>query len=204
MVRKRVEVVGFPIARGRRIRKNAGGVHTGVIQNDYRPRGVPLAAGFFRLMEDVTSASGAFWARRTDRLDSTDGEWTQVYNWDNILEGAVAGYHGLFISIDGEWVIDGGACVPDPCVHSGTLTVGDPPDGTVDVEYEGHTLTTITSVTGLSASGLPDGLSMDSSGEITGTPTEAGTFYVEITGVSGDDDCDVTRVMVLTVLPAEE
>lgn len=161
------------------------------------------APKFFTLMEDVTSPDGAFYARPTNRLDDAPGDPQLVYNWDGILNGAVAGYHGLYLFVNGEWVIDGGACVPDPCAHTGVLTVGSPPDGTVDVEYAGHTLTTITDVTSLSADGLPDGLTMNGSGEISGTPTEAGTFYVVVTGVSGDDDCDVTRVMVLTVNEAE-
>lgn len=159
---------------------------------------LPLSAGqaFFRLMEDVTSSNGAFWARRTNRADDELGEWTQVWNWDGILDGAVAGYRGLYALVSGEWVIDSGACVPTPCEHEGEIIVGTPPLGTVDTEYAGHTVTAA-SVTSLAASGLPSGLTMNSSGVISGTPTVAGIFYVTITGVS--NSCDLTRVMVLTI-----
>lgn len=198
---KKPKVVGFTPERGRRVRKNAGGVHTGIIQQDTRPRTVQIGAAFFRLMEDVTSPTGVFWARRTNRLNSTLGAWTQVYNWDGLLNGAVAGYHALYLRVDGEWVIGSGDCIPQPCEHEGAIVVGDPPDGTVDVEYAGHTVS-ITSVTDLAASGLPAGLTMDTAGEITGTPTEAGTFYVTVTGLSGVDDCELTRIMVITIAEA--
>lgn len=149
---------------------------------------------FFRMMEDVTG-NGPFWARRTNRADSSLSDWQQVYNWDGILTGAQAGYHALFKRVDNEWVIGDGDCF-DACTHDGSITVGTPPDGTVDSEYAGHTVTN-TGVTSLSASGLPAGLSMNGSGVISGTPTEAGTFYVVITGTDGD--CTLTRVMPLTV-----
>lgn len=176
-----------------------------------RPKSVakiftPPAPRFFRLMEDITSSDGPFWARRTNLPDDSLGAWTQVYNWDGILgtgtsDGAVAGYRGLFALVDGVWVIIAGSCVPEPCQHEGAIVVGDPPDGTVDAEYAGHTVS-ITGVTSLAASGLPAGLSMDSAGEITGTPTEAGTFYVTITGLSGAENCVLTRIMVLTIAEA--
>lgn len=165
------------------------------------PKGDDGNSAFFRLMEDVTSSDGAFWARRTNRLNTELGAWTQVYNWDDILGGAVAGYHALYNRVSGEWVIAAGACIPAPCEHEGAIIVGEPPEGTVEVGYPGHTLS-VTSVTDLTANGLPDGMTMDTAGEITGTPTEAGTFYVTITGLSGVDNCELTRIMVLTIAEA--
>lgn len=153
---------------------------------------------YFRLMEDVTQPLGKVWARRTNLADDTLSEWRQVYNWDGILDGAVAGYRGLFLRVEGEWVIGPGACVPPPCDHDSTIAVGDPPDGIVGDPYT-HSLT-IEFIENLEATGLPPGLTLSGSGGITGTPTEAGTFYATVTADSDTTPvCTLTRIVAITI-----
>jgi hypothetical protein len=207
MVARKPRVVGFTPERGRRIRKQAGGVHTSIVSQDTRPRGSSSGLRFYRLMEDV-SGNGLFYAKLTDVSNTTpasDATWTQVRNWDTLLNGALAGSRYLFGQVDGEWVVVQGNCVTG-CTHAGTLTVGTAPDGEVGTEYAGHTIT-ISGVSSVSATGLPPGLSY-SAGEITGTPTEAGTFHITITGtaaaVPGPGNCTLTRVLVIVITPEPE
>jgi hypothetical protein len=59
-----------------------------------------------------------------------------------------------------------------------TIECGDPPDGAVGTPYD-HTLPTThggTFTVAITGGALPDGLTMSSSGEITGTPALAGDF----------------------------
>lgn len=73
------------------------------------------------------------------------------------------------------YVWDGFQCVPDDCVVQTTEL----PDGDVGVAYmenlaaEGHLMQFAWSLQGGS---LPDGLTLNEDGMITGTPTVAGTF----------------------------
>ena len=159
---------------------------------------------YFKLLEDVTG-TGAFWAERSNRAGDSLGGHIQVYNWAGLLNGALVGYRGQFSRIGGTWDFTQGPCVV-PCESNGSITVGDPPDGEVNSPYPGHTVTSSGLTTGLSAGGLPDGLTMDSSGSITGTPTEHGKFFVTVTGsadrIPPPGVCTLTRIMVITV--AEE
>ena len=155
----------------------------------------PVSSGlkFFELAEDATS--GAVFAYTTNRTNSTTGtQLNTVYNWEGLLDGARAGYVGLFGRVAGEWVFVQGPCIT-PCTPPGSLTYGTPPAGTVGTPYT-HTVTG-TSITGtISITGLPPGLS-NSDGEITGTPTTAGTYYPIVSAVSGS--CTITRAITITI-----
>ena len=66
----------------------------------------------------------------------------------------------------------------DTSIHAPVITTASPPDGTVGTAYT-QTLTALgdTPITWTLASGdLPDGLTLSSSGTISGTPTTAGAF----------------------------
>lgn len=155
----------------------------------------PVSSGlqYFRLAEDAKP--GATYAYTTNRADDDPGtELITVYNWAGLIDDAQAGYHALFGRVDGEWVFVQGPCIT-PCVHTGSLNLGSPPDGTVGEEYGGHTVTG-TNVTGISISGLPPGLSA-TGGAISGTPTAAGTFIAIVTATAGD--CTLTQSMPITI-----
>lgn len=115
---------------------------------------------------------------------------------------AKAGYKGQWKSIDGQRVFDFGPCI-DGCQTSSSISPGSPPDGEVGTAYT-HTV----SVSGLNEDGvsspnLPPGLTINSStGEITGTPTTAGTYFVVFTADSNDDPaCPLTRMTKITIAP---
>lgn len=171
-----------------------------VIGNAEPPRAVLLpkrsegggGSKFFRLAED--GKPGAIYAFETNRADDDPSdELVQVYNWAGLIDDAQAGYHALFVWVDGEWVFAQGPCIT-PCTHTGSLNVGTPPDGIVGDPYE-HTVTG-TNVTNISIAGLPPGLSADG-GAITGTPTEAGTTLVTVTATAGD--CTLTEIIPITI-----
>jgi hypothetical protein len=81
------------------------------------------------------------------------------------------------------------------------------PDGTVDVPYSSVTF----SATGgdgtyswSASAALPAGLSLSTSGVLSGTPTAAGTFtvYALVADHSGDQ-ATVVRTLVISPLPAD-
>lgn len=82
------------------------------------------------------------------------------------------------------------------------VTSGNPPDGVEDDLYAGYTITANSGATLFSATGLPDGLSVNpATGEISGTPTESGTFNVILTA-NNPLFVEVSKSVTLTVAAA--
>lgn len=148
---------------------------------------------FYELMEDAGAA--AIYARQTDRLNNaTETRVDVVYNWEGLLDDAQAGYVGLFGRVAGEWVFVQGPCIV-ACATEGSLSAGSPPTGTVGAAYS-HTVTGSGLASAISVTGLPPGLSA-SGGAISGTPTEAGTYYAVATATA--DSCTLTKVVPITI-----
>ena len=179
----------------------------------HRPGGGGGGHAYFKLMEDV-SGSGVVEAlgKRCDRDGTNErGNPVTVASWKGLLDGAQAGYWAQFCMVDGNWDFQQGDCITK-CESGGSITPGTPVGGEVGTAYPGHTVTSAGLDAGtLAASGLPAGLTMDTSGSVSGTPTEAGTFYVSLSGtadktgpgtVTGGAKCTVTKVMIITIAEA--
>ena len=162
----------------------------------YGRRGGGGGLKYFKLREDCTG-NGAFWAQLSDRNGSDGGGYYQVYNWLGLITDAQAGYVAQYSKINGTWDFTQGPCIT-PCETTGTLSVGSPPDGTVDTPYT-HSVTGTNLDSAISIGGLPPGLSA-SGGDISGTPTTAGTYYGTATATA--DSCTLTRVFVITIASA--
>ena len=164
-------------------------------------RSNPVIHRFFELIEDVDSTDPDLpvWVKRVRRGESTELAIVQMYGYEEILANARAGYRGLMAKVDGDWVFAQGPCII-ACESDAEIDPGDPPEGEVGEAYT-HTVTGTGLDGDITITGLPDGLS-GTDGEITGTPTEAGTFYAVATGEEGD--CVITKVVVIVIAEAEE
>lgn len=77
------------------------------------------------------------------------------------------------------------------------------PSGNVGVAYNGSVQATGGSGAGtFSATGLPPGITLSSSGVLSGTPTQAATFNVNFT-VSQGSSCTASRIIAITISGAE-
>ncbi len=89
------------------------------------------------------------------------------------------------------------ACPASPVVTSGAAA-----SGTVGVGFGGYTITATNSPTSFAAPGLPGGLTLNSgTGQITGTPTVAGTFNVTVSA-SNANPTPGSKVVTFTIIPA--
>lgn len=165
------------------------------------------SARFFKLLEDFIG-NGPAWADWVSRLDDTSRGTMQVVCYSNLLDGALAGYKGVVIKIDGEWVPPVNPCKTE-CANAAVFT-GTPGDGVVGDPYTFTPTVTDVDAASISADGLPPGLTIDdTTGEITGTPTTEGDYGVKITGTSpktgegATGDCTFTRYYPITIAPAE-
>lgn len=162
---------------------------------------------YFVLLEDAAGEYGPAWARITDRTGSDQGQVVQLYWWDGLLAGARAGYKSTCQNVGSEVTFEPGRCIT-PCESDGEIEVGTAPDGTVAVAYTHSVTATDIDSGSLAATGLPDGLTMNTSGAISGTPTAAGLFYAQVTGTSdktgpgnpiAGSKCTVTKVLRIRI-----
>lgn len=158
---------------------------------------------FFVTLEDFPG-DGPCWAKWVTRTNNTSRGEFQIHSYDSIVDGALAGYKCICEVIEGEWVIHFGPCI-ETCASGGSIG-GTPVVATVGSPYSFTPSGTSIDASSWSASNLPPGLSIAASdGEISGTPTEAGSWVVPVSGESagtGDDTgstCTVTRAFVFTV-----
>jgi len=88
----------------------------------------------------------------------------------------------------GRWRLDNGPCVDDyACDAEGSIGAS-PLEGTVSSPYAYQVAASGTVNDDFSASNLPPGLSMDATGNITGTPTTAGEYRITVTATSPRSD----------------
>jgi hypothetical protein len=187
-----------------------------LIQPKSRARVVNVGSGasgrFYKLIEDSHPTNGLI-QKYAVRVGSPAGEAPEttpslVVPW--LLAPVLAGHIGWYMQYDSKWYFIQGDC-PTECPNDGVLTVGSPPTGTVDEAYS-HAVSgsglTGGDYSSVDFTGLPPGLTHDEE-EISGTPTEAGTFYVVVTATapnSDDEDltCTLTRVLRIVIEEAEE
>ena len=146
----------------------------------------------------IVKTGSAFTAPASDGLTRPDGDTGSYFMWRDS---------------DGKLYAPSGSVPADvtkltaqfePSVYTLTITTDTLPDGQVGVAYS-HTLTAdgTTPITwSISSGALPDGLSLNKdTGEISGTPTTAGTstFTVKATNRAGSD----TKELSITIAKAE-
>lgn len=161
---------------------------------------------FFLLMEDF-DGDGPAKAHWVSRTDNTSRGVFDVVCYGNIFSGAPAGYKGIVQSIDGEWVPPVNDCIVS-CPSAGSITPGTAPGGTVGQPYAGHTVSSSGLDGGsLAISGLPPGVSgtvVEPDVNISGTPTQAGTYYAIVTGTAdktggSGEKCTITKVVTIEI-----
>lgn len=171
------------------------------------PSGGGGAIRYFVLAEDVEALPVMSWKGKlnetTGAIELIDGQTIpfELWYWEDVIRSpkkARAGYGGLYSQIGGKKTFVNGPCIND-CSTSASITA-DPPDGEVDASYAYTVVFTGLDGSGVSATNLPDGLSIDSgTGDITGTPTTAGEKWVTFTGTSSSGSCPVTRIKKIVI-----
>jgi WD40 repeat protein len=83
-----------------------------------------------------------------------------------------------------------------------TITAASPPAGTTGVAYPGYTLMASGGVQplGWSVPGLPTGLTLSTSGQLTGTPETAGSYPIMFTVVDSSQPAQTAQVPVTLVI----
>lgn len=159
----------------------------------------------FTMLEDAGGAAETEYHADIFQMDLTeaalDDRIVDTFGWLTDLsyqagdQGIASKYGGKYYFISGPCG-SGSSCPDGPSLSTSIA----PPEGTVGASYT-LSLTTIGTnlATAWTASSLPAGLSIDSStGEITGTPTTAGTTDVTITA-SDEGACTATRIITITI-----
>jgi hypothetical protein len=179
---------------------------------EMKPKGGGSRGRWYKLIEDTHPTNGLI-QKYAVRVDSPAGENPEtipqlVVPW--VLAPALAGHIGWYMADKGKWYFIQGDC-PAECPNDGVLTVGTAPIGTAGVAYS-HAITgsglTGGGYSSVGFDGLPPGLTNDEE-DISGTPTEAGTFYVVVSATApnsadAESSCTLTRVLRIVIQEAEE
>ena len=187
------------------------------------PRGLPIEDNappmraryrYAKLIEDCPTGTVEVLASQTDAAGTEFNPPVifKVQSWKSIIAKAQAGFHARYLWYRGSWDFDQSAECITPCDHSASIT-GSLSDATVGVSYSDSVTPDGIDPGTLGASGLPTGLTMNTSGAVSGTPgtNSAGTYYVIVSGdapktgpgtISGGATCTVTKAFKLIVKPA--
>ncbi len=96
-----------------------------------------------------------------------------------------------------------GAPTPPPDLHPPVITSSDSDNAFVSISYS-YQITATNSPSSFDATGLPDGLSVDTgTGLISGVPTTDGTFDIDISATNSDGTGHRTLTLVVTVIVEE-
>ena len=139
-------------------------------------------------------------------IDAT--EPFELYHWMDVLRSpkqAKAGYAGVYGTDDsGRSVFLNGPCIGG-CQTDSSISPGEPMDGEVGEPYTHAVGSSGLGEGGISASGLPPGLTINTeTGVIAGTPTQAGEYWVTLMADSNDSPpCPITRIVRITIGESE-
>ena len=160
---------------------------------------------FYTLLEDALDGHGQWvWAEKWDWTG--DRTPIKLYNPHGMMNKYKAGHNGIMHVQGGRWTHTNSPCPADECIPDGSFNYAvDLPNATEGAAYS-IIPTSFSNATSLTHSGLPAGLSFNTStGEVTGTPTENGSFNLVFTaqvpqqGGTASQFCTITRYRPLTV-----
>lgn len=136
---------------------------------------------FFKLTENAYGEYGPAWAVVCNRegVEEPSSDFL-IYWWDNILDGGLPSYKASWeIDSEGTPVWEAGKCLD---TNDTASLIEGPNEYEADVDVAFTIDMTYTGMSNVSASGLPPGVSLDGSDDITGTVTSAGTHFIVVTG----------------------
>lgn len=171
---------------------------------------------FFRLQEDAATTRREIYAFELNDDGTLESEYVPIYDRFNwlLLAKVEQQVMALWDPIKSRWTFLPGHCPVSNSSHNNNAAINsvyvsggvsqDSPNGTVGTAYS-HTITTTNILANPVVTQLPPGISATWVGgnatiTLTGTPTQAGTYYVKIVGTATGNAVNDFRTRLVKVV----